>query len=190
MKKNFIILLGGVILASCAGGSIPQSIFHDSLSLGKLAAATVKASESDIVQGLTLMKMGSEESLLRAYNGIIEKANEFYGGEEDITYDQAIEKAFAEILKGNDNDNGFTKLFGLAASETFGIASPVYVEPIKTQYDVLLDIQRLTYTTPKVIYHDSVKKTWSYTIMDYDITMLVTRSETSAGYFWEFAVDE
>ncbi|MDR0729749.1 MAG: hypothetical protein LBF19_06495 [Prevotellaceae bacterium] len=63
-------------------------------------------------------------------------------------------------------------------------------EPIKEQYDVLLDIQNFIYTTPKVIYTDDVKKIWAYTIINYDITMLVTRSKTSAGYFWEFGVEE
>lgn len=187
--KIFIILLSGVMFASCTGGSIPTDVFNDSLSMGKLAAATVKASESDIIKGLLMMDIGSEESLLRAFNGVVEKANEFYQ-EEDIAYDQAIQSAFTELLKDNDNDDGLARLFSLAASETLGTVSPVYVAPIKEQYDVLLDIQRLTYTTPKVIYTDGVKKTWSYTIVNYDITMLITRSKTSAGYFWEFEVEE
>jgi hypothetical protein len=186
-SKIFIMLLSGVIFTSCVGSSIPKDIFHDSLSMGKLAAATVKASESDVIQGLLMMDIGSEEDLLRAFNGVIEKANECY--EEDITYDQAIQKAFTELLKEKDEE-GFVKLFNLAAGETFGTVSSIYVEPIKEQYDALFDIQDLIYTTPKVIYTDDVKKIWAYTIINYDITMLVTRSETSAGYFWEFGVEE
>jgi hypothetical protein len=186
--KIFVMLLSGVILASCTGGSIPQEIFHDSLSLGKLAAATAKASESDVIQGMILMEIGSEEGLLRAYNGIIEKANEFY--ENDITYGDAIQKAFAAILEEDDTEEGFAKLLSFAASETLGTVSSIYIEPIKTQYDDLPEIQDFTYTTPKETYRDAVKKVWSYTIIDYDITMLVTRSETSAGYFWEFEVEE
>jgi hypothetical protein len=185
-SKIFIILLSGVIFASCTGGSIPKEILNDSLSMGKLAAATVKASESDAIKGLLMMDIGSEEGLLRAFNGVIEKANESYV--DDITYDEAIQKAFTELLK--EKEEGLAGVFNLVASETFGTVSSIYVGPIKEQYDVLLDIQNFTYTTPKVIYTDSVKKTWSYTIITYDITILVTRSETSAGYLWEFEVEE
>lgn len=172
-SKIIIMLLSGVIISSCTGGAIPQDVFHDSLSMGKLAAATVQASES-----IMLMEQG--EGLLSAFNAIIEKANEFYA--DDITYEQAIEKAFTTILEEDDTEDGLAKFFSFATS--------IYVVPIKTQYDVLLDILDFTYTTPKEIYKDSVKKTWSYTIIDYDITMLVTKSKTSAGYFWEFEVEE